>query len=264
MPRSSQSLARMKVGVPKETAPGERRVALVPDVAGGSSRPGSRSLVERGAGEAAGFLDAAYAEAGARVVDAAEIDAQADAIVRVTKPSAREIARAREGRRADRVPAATDRPEASSACSPSAASSPSRWSRSRASRARSRWTRSRRRATVSGYKAALIAADRLPRFFPMLMTAAGTVRPGEGARARRRCRRAAGDRDGANRLGAVVSGFDVRPAVRGAGREPRRDVPRPGRARRGDRGRLRAGADAGAAGAAAEGARGAHPRLRRR
>ena len=88
-------------------------------------------------------------------------------------------------------------------------------------------------ATVSGYKAALIAADRLPRFLPMLTTAAGTIAPARGARARRRRRRAAGDRDrapaGRGRLGLRRAAGRAR-----AGAVARRELPRPRRRRRGD------------------------------
>ena len=102
-------------------------------------------------------------------------------------------------------------------------------------------------ANVAGYKAVLIAADRVPRLFPMLMTAAGTIAParvlvmGAGVAGLQAIATA-------RRLGAVVSAFDVPPGSEGAGGVARRQVPRSRRARRGDRGRLREGADAGAAG----------------
>ena len=156
----------------------------------------STVAVERGAGTAAGFPDDAYAEAGAELVDDAW----------------RGVDGRRQGREADRrgggrssargqvliafLAPLTDR-EGDRAARAARRRSASRWSRSRASRARSRWTRSRRRRRSSGYKAALLAAERLPRFFPMLTTAAGTIAAREGARARRGRRRAAGDRDGA-------------------------------------------------------------------
>ena len=114
-------------------------------------------------------------------------------------------------------------------------------------------------ATVSGYKAALLAADRLPRFFPMLMTAAGTVAPakvlvlGAGVAGLQAIATA-------RRLGAVVTGFDVRPVVKEQVESLGATFLELGRARRGDRGRLREGADARAAGAAAAGARRAHRR----
>src|SRR3954447_25867891 len=87
----------MVVGVPKETAAGERRVALVPDIAGRLVKGGFNVLVERGAGDAAGFPDAGYTDAGARIVSADELYAQAEAVARVAKPSAEEVARMRDG-----------------------------------------------------------------------------------------------------------------------------------------------------------------------
>ena len=111
-------------------------------------------------------------------------------------------------------------------------------------------------STVAGYKAAVLAADRLPRLFPLLMTAAGTVAPakvlvlGAGVAGLQAIATA-------RRLGAVVSAFDTRAGRAGAGREPRRDLPRPRRPRRGDGRRLRGRADARAAGAAAGCPRGA-------
>ena len=111
------------------------------------------------------------------------------------------------------VPAAADRRDGHRAAGGARRDRRSRWSRSRAPRARRRWTRCRRRRRSSGYKAALLAAERLPRFFPMLMTAAGTIAPakvlvlGAGVAGLQAIATA-------RRLGAVVSGFDVRPAVK--------------------------------------------------
>jgi NAD(P) transhydrogenase subunit alpha len=85
----------MRIGVPKESAAGERRVALVPEIVGKLVPSGFDVLVERGAGEAAAFPDAGYEEAGARLVDDAW--SEADGIVKVQKPSGEEIARLREG-----------------------------------------------------------------------------------------------------------------------------------------------------------------------
>src|SRR5947209_2553356 len=85
----------MRVGVPKETAPGERRVALVPDAISKLSGQGFEIVVERGAGEAAGFEDAAYEEAGAALGDSVWGDAQA--IVKVQRPGTEEVERLRDG-----------------------------------------------------------------------------------------------------------------------------------------------------------------------
>jgi NAD(P) transhydrogenase subunit alpha len=87
----------MKVGVAKETAPGERRVALVPEVLGKLTAAGLEVLVERGAGAGSLIPDAAYAEAGATLVSTDELYRDADAILRVAKPSESEIGRLRSG-----------------------------------------------------------------------------------------------------------------------------------------------------------------------
>ena len=87
----------MKVGVPRETLPGERRVALVPDALGKLKAAGIDVLVESGAGTAAAFPDAAYQEAGATIVTAAELYAQADCVVKVQKPTDAEVAQLRSG-----------------------------------------------------------------------------------------------------------------------------------------------------------------------
>src|SRR5919202_6235028 len=84
----------MRLGVPKETAPGERRVALVPDVAGRLVGAGFEVAVERGAGAGASFPDEAYAEAGAELVESA---LDAEAVVKVQRPSEAELDRLREG-----------------------------------------------------------------------------------------------------------------------------------------------------------------------
>ena len=239
----------MRVGVPRETAAGERRVALVPDAI--ARLDGITVAVERGAGVAAGFTDAAYAEAGAELVDDAWQGV--DGVVKVAKPTADGGARSsRAGRAPDRVPAAADRPRARSSGSPAAGvlgfamESIPRTTRAQPMDALSS------QATVAGYKAVLLAAEHLPRFFPMLTTAAGTIAParvlvlGAGVAGLQAIATA-------RRLGAVVSGFDVRPAVREQVQSLGATLPRPRRRRRGDRGRLRARADA--RGAAAPAAR---------
>jgi NAD(P) transhydrogenase subunit alpha len=202
----------MRVGVPRETAAGENRVALIPEVAGRLVKAGSTVLVERGAGDAAGFRDADYTEAGAQVVGADELYAQADAVVRVAKPAGDEISRLREGVvligfLQPLTDEETIRQLAGRGVVAFAMESIPRITRAQPMDALSS------QSTVAGYKAALIAADRLPRFFPMLMTAAGTVPPakvlvlGAGVAGLQAIATA-------HRLGAVVSGFDVRPVVR--------------------------------------------------
>ncbi len=199
----------MRVGVPRETAAGERRVALVPDAVGRLN--GITVAVERGAGEGAGFSDDAYGEAGAELVDDAWNGV--DGVVKVAKPTAAEVEAARKWAAADRVPAAADRRGARRAARRQrgvlgfAMESIPRTTRAQPMDALSS------QATVAGYKGAALAADQLPRFFPMLTTAAGTIAParvlvlGAGVAGLQAIATA-------RRLGAVVSGFDVRPAVR--------------------------------------------------
>jgi H+-translocating NAD(P) transhydrogenase subunit alpha len=198
----------MRVGVARETAPGERRVALVPETAGKLAAAGFEIVVEPGAGEAASFPDAAYTEAGVTLGSPWE----ADVVVKVGKPDEAEVARLREGQLlisyldplADRE--GVDRLAARGVVAFAMESIP------RTTRAQSMDALSSQ-ATVGGYKGALLAAEHLPRFFPMLMTAAGTVPPakvlviGAGVAGLQALATA-------RRLGAVVTGFDVRPVVR--------------------------------------------------
>jgi H+-translocating NAD(P) transhydrogenase subunit alpha len=195
----------MRVGVARETAPGERRVALVPETAGRLAAAGFDVVVEAGAGDAASFPDTAYTEAGLTHGSPWE----ADAVVAVRRP---DPARLREGQLligfldplAD--PAGVEALAARGVVAFAMESIP------RITRAQSMDALSSQ-ATVGGYKGALLAADHLPRFFPMLMTAAGTVPPakvlviGAGVAGLQAIATA-------RRLGAVVTGFDVRPVVR--------------------------------------------------
>jgi len=200
----------MKVGVPKETAPGERRVALVPEVVSRLSSSGFQILVERGAGEQATFSDAEYAEAGATLVDA--IFGRAEIVAKVQKPSPEEVARMRPG---DVLVAflqpLTDK-EGIERLSRQGVVAFAMESIPRITRAQPMDALSSQ-ATVAGYKATLLAAEYLPKFFPMLTTAAGTVPPakvlvlGAGVAGLQAIATA-------RRLGAVVSGFDVRPVVK--------------------------------------------------
>ena len=163
----------MRIGVPRETAQGERRVALVPEVVAKLVEAGHEVAVERGAGSAASFEDDAYAEAGATLVDDAW---DAEAVVKVQKPTADEAGRLRTGAvligflqpLTDRE--GIDRLAAQGVVAFAMESIP------RITRAQSMDALSSQ-ATVSGYKAVVLAADRLPKFLPMLMTAAGTVAP---------------------------------------------------------------------------------------
>jgi NAD(P) transhydrogenase subunit alpha len=201
----------MRIGVPRETAPGERRVALVPEVVGKLVPAGFEVLVQRGAGAAASFPDTAYEEAGARLVDD-WAGAEAEAVVKVQKPDEDEAGRLREGQVLIGFLQPLTDPEGIERLSQRGVLAFAMESIPRITRAQSMDALSSQ-ATVSGYKATLLAADRLPKFFPMLMTAAGTVAPAKvlvlgggvaGLQALATARR----------LGAVVTGFDVRPVVR--------------------------------------------------
>ena len=202
----------MRVAVPKETGAGERRVALVPDSVGRLAAAGFAVAVEQGAGADAGFADADYTAAGADVVARGELLVGAEAVVRVAAPSADDVAELPPGtvlvgflspltdtagiaRLAERGVVAfamESIPRITRAQSMDALSSQS---------------------TVAGYKAVVIAADRSPRLFPLLMTAAGTVAPakvlvlGAGVAGLQAIATA-------RRLGAVVTATDVRPATK--------------------------------------------------
>jgi NAD(P) transhydrogenase subunit alpha len=199
----------MRIGVPRETATGERRVALVPELVGKLVGGGFEVLVERGAGEAASFPDSAYEEAGARLV---EDWADAEAVVKVQKPTEQEASRLRDGQvLIGFLQPLTDR-EGIDRLAKRGVVAFAMESIPRITRAQPMDALSSQ-ATVAGYKATLLAADRLPKFFPMLMTAAGTVAPakvlvlGAGVAGLQAVATA-------RRLGAVVTGFDVRPVVR--------------------------------------------------
>jgi len=199
----------MKVGVPRETAPGEHRVALVPESVKRLAGSGFEIALERGAGDAASFPDPAYDQAGAAIVDDPY---SADAVAKVQMPSAEEAARLRDGQiLIGFLQPLTDR-EGIDRLADRGVVAFAMESIPRITRAQSMDALSSQ-ATVSGYKAAILAAERLPRFFPMLMTAAGTVAPakvlvlGAGVAGLQAIATA-------RRLGAVVSGFDVRPVVR--------------------------------------------------
>ena len=199
----------MRVGVTKEREPGERRVALVPDSIAKLVAAGFTVEVEKGAGIESSLPDEIYAEAGATLVDDA---LAADAVVKVRKPSADEIARMREGAVLIAfLQPLTDR-EGIDALAARGVVGFAMESIPRITRAQTMDALSSQ-ANVAGYKAVLLAADTLPKFFPMLMTAAGTIAPakvlvlGAGVAGLQAIATA-------RRLGAVVSGFDVRPVVK--------------------------------------------------
>jgi NAD(P) transhydrogenase subunit alpha len=200
----------MIVGVPNETATNERRVALVPDVVPKLVKAGLTVLVQPGAGTDAGFPDRAYEENGARLDP--EADSKAAIILKVQPPTLEEITRWQDGV----TLIGFLQPYANTTALQALAG------RNMTAFAMERMPRITRAqpmdalsamSTVAGYKAVLIAANRLPKFFPLLMTAAGTILParvlviGAGVAGMQ----AIGT---ARRLGAVVEAYDTRPAVR--------------------------------------------------
>jgi len=203
----------MKVGVAKETAPGERRVALVPEVLGKLTAAGLDVLVERGAGAGAAIPDEAYAEAGATVVSTVDLYGQSDVVLRVQKPSESEVSVLHTGQTVvGLLQPLLDPPLMQSLAKAgvtaiSLDAIPRTLSRAQTMDALSS------QANVGGYKAVLIAANAYPRYFPLLTTAAGTAKPanvlilGIGVAGLQ----AIGT---AKRLGAVVHAYDVRPETR--------------------------------------------------
>jgi len=199
----------MKVGVARETAPGERRVALVPEALAKLTAAKLDVLVEAGAGAGALIPDEAYAEAGAKIVKRDVLYAQSDVILKVQKPSEGEVRRLRKGQTIiaflqpliDPKLAATLAKRGVTAISLDAI--PRTLSRAQTMDALSS------QANVGGYKSVLIAANAFGRYFPLLTTAAGTARPanvlilGIGVAGLQ----AIGT---ARRLGAVVRAYDVR------------------------------------------------------
>ncbi len=203
----------MKIAVPRETAEGETRVALTPQIAGQLVADGIEVLVETGAGEASSNTDDAYREAGARIVpDAPSVYGEADLILRVGRPSEDELQMVRKGSVLIGTLGVLAKPEIAQKLAERGVTAISMDAIPRITRAQSMDTLSSQ-ATVGGYKAVIIAADRLPKFFPLLTTAAGTIRPARGIvmGAGVAGLMAIGT---ARRLGAVVEATDVRPAVK--------------------------------------------------
>src|SRR5262245_6422916 len=203
----------MKIAVPRETAPGERRVALTPDAAAALTKSGLEVLVEAGAGEGAFHADGAFERAGARVVaDAGALYGQADVVLKVQKPTLDEADRLREGTVLVSFLQALTSPELVGRLAARRLTSFGMEGIPRISRAQKMDALSSQ-ANIAGYKAVLIAAESLAKFFPMLMTAAGTVFAarvvviGAGVAGLQAVATA-------RRLGAQVWGYDVRSAVK--------------------------------------------------
>lgn len=201
----------MKVAVVKESAPGERRVALVPEGVPRLTGAGLDVLVERGAGEGAWFPDSVYSDAGATVLAAADLYASADVILTVTRP---DTVKLRAGQTVIGMLSPLIEPDYAASLAARGVTAVSLDGLPRTlSRAQSMDALTSQ-ANVAGYKAVLLAAAAYGRFFPLLITAAGTARPckllvlGAGVAGLQ----AIGT---ARRLGAQVSGYDVRPAAKG-------------------------------------------------
>ena len=202
----------MKIGVPKETVAGERRVALVPEVVRKLAASSAEVIVERGAGEGALIPDDQFDEAGATVSTELEAIFSADVLVKVAAPSPEETERLRPDGVLIGFLAPLTNADGIRAIARTGVTSFAMEAIPRISRAQSMDALSSQ-ANIAGYRAALIGAQELGRFFPMLMTAAGTIRPatvlilGAGVAGLQAIATA-------RRLGAVVQGFDVRAAVK--------------------------------------------------
>ena len=164
----------MIVGIPRETLPGERRVALVPDLAAKLTKAGVEVVLQSGAGEAAGLVDAAYQEMGARL--APRVFDDADVLLKVQPPSVEEIAQIKNGATLIGLLQPYSNAEGIKALAERKVTAFAMELMPRITRAQSMDVLSAM-STVAGYKAVLVAANHLPKFFPLLMTAAGTVAP---------------------------------------------------------------------------------------
>ncbi|GBD32757.1 NAD(P) transhydrogenase subunit alpha part 1 [bacterium HR33] len=202
----------MIVGVPKETAAGERRVALVPDSVKRLVAGGVTVRVQRGAGVEAGYSDEAYGAAGAELVSDERAIWEADVVLTVQPPPAAALDRLREGAVLIGMLQPLTNRELVSELARRKVTSFALEALPRITRAQPMDALSSQ-STVAGYKAVLLAAAALPKFFPMLVTAAGTLTPakvlvlGAGVAGLQAIATA-------RRLGAVVQAFDVRPAVK--------------------------------------------------
>lgn len=202
------------VSVLKETDPHEKRVALDPDVAKRLIKAEATVLVETGAGQASFYQDAAYEQVGAKVVDRQQALQKANVVAVVNRPDDATLAALHDGQVIIGLLSALVAPDKMTQLAKQNVSALSFELLPRTiSRAQSMDVLSSQ-ASVAGYKAAVMAADAYPKYFPMMITAAGTVKPakvlvlGTGVAGLQ----AIGT---AKRLGAVVSGYDVRPASRG-------------------------------------------------
>ena len=203
----------MRIGVPKEAAPGERRVALVPESVKKLIQAGYDVSIEAGAGETAGYPDAAYRDAGAAAeTDSASLLGSADLVLKVGAPTAAEVSSMRQGAIYLGSLMPLRNPEVAQTLAQRRITAFSTDAIPRTTRAQSMDTLSSM-ANIAGYKGVLIAAAELNKYFPMLMTAAGMVPPAKvfviGAAVAGLQAIAT-----AKRLGANVVATDVRPEVK--------------------------------------------------
>ncbi len=203
----------MKIAVPRETAEGETRVALTPQAVGQIIADGNQVIVQAGAGTASFISDQAYRDAGATIApDAATLYREGELILRAGKPSEAEVKQLRSGTTLVGTLGTLSHPKLAEALAAQGVTAISMDAIPRITRAQSMDSLSSQ-STVGGYKAVILAAERLPKFMPLLTTAAGTVRParvlvfGAGVAGLM----AIGT---AKRLGAVVEATDVRPVVK--------------------------------------------------
>jgi NAD(P) transhydrogenase subunit alpha len=209
---------RVTIGIPTEIAPGERRVSLIPETVGRLVKQGARVIVQAGAGEGAFFLDGAYTAAGAELVpDARGLYQQSDLVLKIHRPQpgpdgVDEVDLLRPGSALIAFLYPLFNPDLAEKLAAKNITSFSMDAVPRTTRAQYMDALSAM-STVAGYKASLLAADHLSKFFPLLMTAAGTIAPAKvliigagvaGLQAIGTCRR----------LGAVVEAYDTRPVVK--------------------------------------------------
>jgi NAD(P) transhydrogenase subunit alpha len=203
----------MNIGVPEETADGENRVALIPDAVAQLVKVGLRVSVETGAGARAHFQDDDYRHAGATILDSSDaVLAGADLVVKVNPPAVGEVDKMREGAVLIAFLHTASNPELLAKLNSRKITAFGMEAVPRISRAQKMDALSSQ-ASVAGYKAVLLAAAALPKYFPMLMTAAGTIAPakvlvlGAGVAGLQAIATA-------KRLGAQVWGYDIRAAVK--------------------------------------------------
>ena len=201
----------MRVGIPKETWPGETRVAVIPAAVPGLLKAGLEVVVEAGAGTAAGFPDEMYRTQGATLLTRSELFKSSDIVLQVRATPA-ELSSLRSGQTVIGFADPLGAPQVIRDLAPTGATLFSMELMPRITRAQSMDALSSM-ATIAGYKSVLLAAGALPRMFPMLMTAAGTISParvfimGAGVAGLQAI-------STARRLGAKVEAYDVRPAVK--------------------------------------------------